>query len=859
MRLSGSVLAIVLVLGLTSSFSHGKRSLPAPVHPDTLPTLIQKWSLPASLAPYVTNVHAPRMTRDGMLLYVYDHHGRRLVAVKANSGKVVWHKPVPSRSNVAFALTPLVARKRVFVAGDGYLYSFNSLDGQPRWKLGIKGVPINGLARSKHHIYLPWIRTAGRQALPGVHLWAIDSRRGRIEWSKKFPGRLAFVRGDADGVYYVGDTGVILGLTPDRGDFKWQLRVKGRVTRAPILKSGKLYISSLRKKAGWSGTGITVVDVAKGKVLWKTKLSSPKVTTFLHNKMLVAVEGDGRLTEFDNKGKKSFSIDLNFFDVPRSLHGVSVDDRAYVFSSHNDGNGYIRLIDLANKRMLAAANALDMKVNALIPAAKMVFLDGADGNVYAYRLDRSQRPKRASVPAGEFAQQLIDRAMGAKKPIKTLAETLAGLGPKALSAIHPALTASNPFVAEVAARAVGLIGNRRSVQDLIQGVKHHMGTQLPPGSRADPLLAIIDGLAELKDGRAVSVLQQVLKNESLGHQHRRAAYVALGAIGTPRAMNPIWSFKATRRVTTTKWEPQTFTPSYSYRVEQDVDATADSWPEKIRKQTAITAQGKNGQVYTAALSPYLGGYNDIWIGKSDLSGVISEPLFTGLTKPEVLPNRRIRFKKLKVSPKGKINLVIQMKQGKKWITAKPVELSISGLAADRDGDKLPDNIEQRLHLCVTHADCDGDGLKDAEDLNPLASSKSKLSLEQRLFQEAFFTYFAFLKRRGIVVVDPGDGPSFELYGRMDPILSLRRPTIERFRKEVGLHAVDFVSFGGPYPEGGGSGDAMTEVVFNKRKNVATLGMDIFRSGENAVAYNVTLKKVGKNWAVSRFHQVWTTN
>ena len=33
------------------------------------------------------------------------------------------------------------------------------------------------------------------------------------------------------------------------------------------------------------------------------------------------------------------------------------------------------------------------------------------------------------------------------------------------------------------------------------------------------------------------------------------------------------------------------------------------------------------------------------------------------------------------------------------------------------------------------------------------------------------------------MVDPGEGPSFEVYGRQDPVLSLRRKTIERFMEE----------------------------------------------------------------------------
>jgi outer membrane protein assembly factor BamB len=851
-------LASVVSLAVAAA-APASAKLPTPVHPDTLPTLFRVWTLPASLAPHVTNAYAPRMARSGMLLYVFDHHGRRLVAVNAGNGKVKWHAPVPARSNRAFAFTPLVYNQRVYVATDGFLYSFNALTGELRWRLGTKGVAINALARSKHRIYLPWIRVAGSKALPGVQLWAVDSRRGRVEWYKKFPGKMAFVKGDADGVYYVGSTGVTLGLTPDRGDYKWQVRLKGRVLTPPILKSGTLYVTTRRRKAGWSGTGVAAIDVGKGKVLWRAKLRSTKVSKFLLGNNLVTVEGDGRLTSFNAKGKVAFTINLNFMDRPRSLHGVAVGKRAFIFSSHQDGNGYIRLVDLERKRLIVSANALDMDVRSILPANKMLFLDGRDGNVYAYRLDKSQRPTRRTVPPREFAAEMLSRVRQTKRPVRGLAPRLAGLGVKALPAIEPALGWENPYVAEVAAMAIGLIGSKRALPALMAAVRHLQGTSLPAGATADPLLAVIDALAGLRDGRAVAVLQKVVRNEAQSHFRRRAAYVALGAIGTPGALGPIWKIRAAKQVKTTKWEPQAFTPSYAYQVEEDVAVAQDRVPDRIRRATTRTTQLKGGQIYSANLSSYLGGYNDIWIGPSDLSGAITEPLFTGLTVPEVVPGRRVQISKLSIDAKRNVQLQIKLRRGKRWVAARPVTVPLAALTADSDGDGLTDKAERRLHLCVISRDCDGDGLNDSQDLNPLASRTQKLTAEQRLFQEAFFTYFGFLKRRGIVIVDPGEGPSFEVYGRRDPILSLRRNTIERFRKEVGLNAVDYVSFGGPYPEGGGSGDAMRKVLWNKRKTGATIGMDIFRSADNAVAYNVSLKKAGKNWVVTRFHRVWTTS
>lgn len=857
LRRTVTAAALVVAAGLCAPAA-AKRTLPAPVHPDTLPTLIRSWTLPASLAPSVTNTYAPRMALFGAVLYAYDHHGRRLVAVEAGNGKVKWHTPVPTRSPRAFAFTPLIYQQRVFVANDGFLYSFDAQSGDMKWRLGTKGVAVNGLARSKHRIYLPWIHVANNQAQPGVYLWAVDSRRGQVEWSKKFPGKMAFVEGDADGVYYLGSNGVALGLTADRGDYTWQIRLKGRVLEPPILTSGKLYVTTLRRKAGWRGTGVSVIDVRSGKVLWQTKLSSTRVSKFLAGDKLITVEGDGRLTAFGPDGKKDFELDLGFTDEPRSLHGAAVGNRAFVFSSHQDGNGYIRLVDLENRRVLAAANALDMSVRSVLPAAKMLFLDGVDGNIYAYRLDKSRRPRRRTVPPMEFAAELLDRVRGTKEPVRGLALKLAGLGAKALPAIEPALKWDNPHVVEVAAMAIGLVESKRSVPALIDAVRHLEGAP-PSTGQAHPLLAVIDALAELGDGRAVGALQRLLKDEEQGHFRRRAAYVALGAIGTPAALAPVWAHRAKQQVSTTTWEPQAYTASYDYKVEEDIDVPLDKIPPEVRQATTKTIERGKGEVYTAALSSFLGGYNDIWIGPSDLSGAIQNPVFTGLTQPELEPGRRLRITKFGIDEKRQVTLQIELQRGKRWVASRPVTLAWADLTADLDGDKLTDVEERRMHLCVTNPDCDGDGLKDTEDLNPLASSKAKLTLEQQLFQEAFFTYFAFLKRRGIVVVDPGAGPSFEVYGRRDPILSLRRSTIERFRKEVGLHAVDYVSFGGPYPEGGGSGDALPGVSWNKRKNAATIGMDIFRSAENAVAYNVTLVKKGKSWVVTRLHRVWTTN
>lgn len=867
MRSYLTCVAVLCCVGLTAH-AQPRRKLPAPVHPDTLPTLRMAWDLPASLAPRVKNTYAPRMTLDPdeEYLYVFDHHGWRLAKVRARTGKVKWHVPVPSKTSDTFAFTPLIHAGRVFVATFGYLYSFDAKTGRKRWRTPVrfKGAPVNGLAQSRNRLYLPYVQVDKGRTAASVNLYAIDFRTARPLWSKRFPGHMAYVEADEGTVYFVGSMGNVLGLTPSRGDYKWQVRLKGRVRNRPILKKKMLYVRTDLRKAGWKGTGIYAIDAARGKLVWKKKLGSTVNSMFLYGKdnHLAMVRGDGILEGFDGAGNSAFTIDLNFVDQPSSLEGVSVGKRAYIFSSHQDGNGFVRLVDLESRKMVIAANALDMPIRSMIPSVKKrIFLDGRDGNIYAYRL-ASRPPKRGSVPPAEYAREMLTRIADAEKPVVGLAPKLAGLGNKALPEIELALQSDNPCVVQVAARAIALLRNQRSMRALVRVAGKLQGTV--PGEKysIDPLMPVLRAIAALRGGQAVGVLTSIMQDPNQVHHRRRAAYVALGAIGTPAALNPIYRHRAANQVGTTSYKPQTFTPELVYDVEQDVkDPT--QWPEEVKKQTGKIIQTKDGKTYTASISGFLGGYNDIWIGESDLTGAMFKPVFTGLTMPEVERGRTIQIRKVRILKGGKqARIAIRIRRGKKgWVRAKPVTISLEQLQADMDKDGLPDRVERRLHLCLTHKDSDGDGINDAEDLNPLAARRkpAKLTREQQLYQEAFFTYFSFLKRRGIVVVDPGDLPSFELYGRKDPVISLRRPTIEQFRKEVGMHSTDYVSFGGPYPEGGGAGDALREVQWNRRKTQAIIGMDLFRSGNNAAAYNVTLKKVRRGWVVTRMNRVWTTN
>ena len=926
-------LAALLVSWPLAASAAKKAPRPVPIHPDTLPTLLRSWSLPASLAGEVANAYTPRIAHRGDTLFVYDHNGRRLAAVALEDGAVRWHQAVPTRSDLAFAVTPFVSRGQVFVASDGYIHAFEAKSGKPRWRVGTRGTAINGLARAGRHLFVPLIRTEKGRGKPGVQLWSIDLRRGRVEWTRKLAGALAYVRANASGAVFINDAGLVLGLTADRGEPRWKLQVKGQVNGAPVLSHGTLYLTTLRRKTGWTGSGVYAVDATTGKLLWDTTLPSAKLSWMVYNDRFLAIDAAGKMQLFDSAGKVAQTVQLQLDDQPQSLRAASAGERIYVFSYHEDGHGYVHLVDMKAGRVIAKANALDQSVRGLISTKGAVVLDGADGTLYAYHLNRSERPRRRSVPPEEFAQELLTKAESSHMPLPGLAQKLAGLGEPALGPMAKALQSTNPHIIVAVAQAAGMIGSVKAAPALLKALGPQLavapgaqgtttgaqgtttgaqgtttgaqgtttgaqgtttgaqGTTTAQGTPAvDAAQALLDALRTLRDARAVPLLKRTLEDPRQPHQRRRTAYVALGALGTPKALAPLLAYRKAHALGRRPFRPQAQTETAAYRVEDDPAEDAPS-ASKLREAHSKTLELKDGRRFTLALSPYLGGYNDLWIQETRPHSAPGAVLFTGLTKAEIQPHQYVELLRFSVEErtrkrpatagaKGantvddeplpaeseterlrrhKATLQIKMKRGKSWVAARAVTLNLGQLAADSDGDGLPDVVERRLQLCVHHADCDGDGIKDSEDLNPLASAKHPVSEAQQLYREAFFTFFSFLKRRGIVVVDPGDGPSFELYGRQDPVLSLRRNTLARLRKKVGLHAIDVVSFGGPYPPGGGAGDALRQIAYADKGRSATIGMDIVRSGDNAVAYNVTLRKSAKSWVVTRFERVWTTD
>ena len=253
----------------------------------------------------------------------------------------------------------------------------------------------------------------------------------------------------------------------------------------------------------------------------------------------------------------------------------------------------------------------------------------------------------------------------------------------------------------------------------------------------------------------------------------------------------------------------------------------------------------------ASLSPYLGGYNDAWIWRSPDANTRGRPLFTGATFGQRGPGNFVTLERMDLASSGPTLRISSPGDENPF----QVRLTWVELEADIDKDGLTDRVEKRLGTDASRPDTDGDGVQDGEDGNPLAPARAELSDRQRIVREVFFTYFAFFRRRGIVVVDRGVDDPIEYPGRRDPVLTLRREAIRKLQSEVGLHAIDYVGFGGPFATAARRDESAASDVEIKGSE-ARVGFDVFRGGESGVGYNVALRKVGADWIVTAFDEAW---
>jgi len=315
---------------------------------------------------------------------------------------------------------------------------------------------------------------------------------------------------------------------------------------------------------------------------------------------------------------------------------------------------------------------------------------------------------------------------------------------------------------------------------------------------------------------------------------RTAAYARLGALGTKE------SLAAVRRVET-KAKGGTLTPD---------TVSIDRWTHPswhfgdMRVRPLAQTQAPNGKTYAVIRSALLGGLDLFLISSETPEDKRS------WSRPRLIPGKRYRsIRKPSLRVRDKDVLVFSFVQekpaprrimegtpqpGKQASSLGPqeLEIAISAVDRDQDGDGWTDVEEQRLGLNPGREDTDGDGISDGMDPCPnfAPPAAHETSEEIQILQKALFATFGLSDSRYVLIVGPKSVKA-QVWGYPGPIIYLDNP--DNWRKEHGYGAV-FVDW-----------------KVSLEGDEARVSIGDYEGPEAAGSQLVRLKKIGGTWVVTK--------
>lgn len=256
-------------------------------------------------------------------------HTRR-VDGQPSDPEQVWRREL---DGVRATGTPSLADGRLYVPADAasddsrYRHRLHSLDaatGETRWQAPLR-VDLNGAPA----VSPDRITVTGTRSVETGRIVCFHPRYGEEEWLYDADARLTAAPTVAEGVVYVGDhDGRVHALGAVKGNVRWSRRVDEGVRRfanAAAVADGTVYLGS---RSGT--TGVVALDAKNGGEEWHASTGSVTGGPVVHDG-LVVVESHGLVTAFDTDGDERWS-----FNVPGDRFGPMAADDDHVYVPRRD-------------------------------------------------------------------------------------------------------------------------------------------------------------------------------------------------------------------------------------------------------------------------------------------------------------------------------------------------------------------------------------------------------------------------------------------------------------------------------------------------------------------------------------------
>lgn len=310
---------------------------------------------------------------DGQVLYTVSNTGKKLIAIDAINGTVLWEY---STSTASYGAGPAVGADGTIYFGtedaEGSLYAITA-SGTLKWKTGLGAkVKASPAVTSDGNVYA---------LADNGTLTALDASTGTVRWKAELEGTASGVAVDAAGNVYSATSKGIWAYT-SAGTSIWKNPDGFAVTErggSIALYDGILY-AALKK-----GGGAAAIDMTNGSTIWQVKKTDgdcyhPVVdsegTVYFCEKAgyLYAVKKDGT-------AKWSDTSDKNYI-----YSGFAIDSKgnAYI-SQYASPFGLLRFDTAGNRSELSTIGAQTMSPVTIGPDRRVYF--GTNGTISAVAID----------------------------------------------------------------------------------------------------------------------------------------------------------------------------------------------------------------------------------------------------------------------------------------------------------------------------------------------------------------------------------------------------------------------------------------------------------------------------------------
>ena len=232
---------------------------------------------------YFTPTHgnggSPVLVGDRLIFTCDGDKKPKVVALDANTGKLVWSTPRPVSAVKTFSFcTPTViqvdGRNQLIAPGSDCVLALDPDDGSTIWDVRYTGYSVipkpvyhRGLVivcTSFDHSKMLAIRPTGRGIVTNTHVeWQLDKN------APKTPSIIA-----SDGlVYSISDDGIALCVDAESGDVVYRKRVGGNFSASPMLSGNHLYFTSEQGVTTVVRAGREFVKVAENEIGQRTLAS----------------------------------------------------------------------------------------------------------------------------------------------------------------------------------------------------------------------------------------------------------------------------------------------------------------------------------------------------------------------------------------------------------------------------------------------------------------------------------------------------------------------------------------------------------------------------------------------------------